>query len=218
MRSTLDTIRTRYGHELPAASRREFEVLQAWLDLRTERLRTAIKAEAALEKACEAFAASKSRIQSWSLDDVDLTVVTAGLRKIYKRGRKGMDAVAIRPAPECFHEWRKRAKYHRYHLHLLRRAWPPVLSAAGKAARDLSDWLGDDHDVAVFRQVLGEHADEVGSPSQYPALLTLLSRRAEELQSASFSLGRRVYAETSKAHAERIQAILAAWHSEALAT
>ncbi len=218
MHTTIDAICTHYADELPEAGGTEFKELRAWVDRRKQSVAHAMQADAALEKACEAFAASKSRIRHWSLDDPDLTAATAGLTKTYKRGRKGMEAAAALPAPESFHEWRKRAKYHRYHLRLLQRAWPPILSASRKAARDLSDWLGDDHDLAVIRRVLGEHVDEIGKLVQYSALLSLFSRRAAELQTASFSLGRRVYAETPKAHSRRIGALVSAWHSDQLAT
>ena len=52
------------------------------------------------------------------------------------------------------HEWRKRAKDLRYQLQFLCKAWPGVIDAAVAEAHDLGDILGDDHDLALLRQLL----------------------------------------------------------------
>ena len=51
------------------------------------------------------------------------------------------------------HEWRKRVKDLWYHVTLLEDAWKPVMSALADEAHELSDRLGDEHDVSVLRRV-----------------------------------------------------------------
>ncbi len=215
MQTTLDAICAHFGEELADVGHATpFAELRDWLGVRKQKLADAMQADGALEKACHALASSQKRIEDWSLDDDGLAATTAGLKRTYKRGRAGMNAAAALATPDCFHEWRKRTKFHRYHLRLLTPAWPQVLSTAREAAKDLSDWLGDDHDMAVFRQALGDNADEIGQPARHSALLALFARRAADLRSASFSLGRRVFAETPKAHADRMGTLVSAWRSD----
>ncbi len=45
------------------------------------------------------------------------------------------------------HEWRKRVKDLWYHVTLLQDAWRPVMSALADEAHELSDRLGDEHDL-----------------------------------------------------------------------
>jgi CHAD domain-containing protein len=68
-----------------------------------------------------------------------------------------MSACGKHPTVENFHEWRKRVKYYRYQLKLLRDFWKPVMEALRREAVKLSDDLGDDHDLAVLVEYLGEN-------------------------------------------------------------
>ena len=49
-----------------------------------------------------------------------------------------------------WHDWRKRAKDVWYQLRLLQDTWPDVMKAMAGQASQLSDLLGDDHDLAVL--------------------------------------------------------------------
>ena len=70
-----------------------------------------------------------------------------------------------------------------------------MLKAQGKAAHELSDLLGDDHDLAVLAERIrgGTFVDDA-------AILDLVARRRATLQDEALRLARRLYAEPPKAY------------------
>ena len=99
---------------------------------------------------------------------------------------------------EAFREWRKRAKYHWYHMRLLREVWKEPMEGRCKALDELADILGDEHDLAVFRGVLTAGADEFGGRREVHMLLALIDRRREMLQTEAATLGERLFVEKPK--------------------
>ena len=71
----------------------------------------------------EGLEKGRHRIESWELDEDGFDAIGPGVRKSYRRGREAMKESYEDPSSENFHEWRKRAKYHRYHTRLLRNIW-----------------------------------------------------------------------------------------------
>src|ERR687888_223363 len=67
-------------------------------------------------------------------------------------GAAGPAAVRAEPADAAVHEWRKRSKDLWYHLRLLRDGRREVLAPAADRAHELSDLLGDHHDLAVLAE------------------------------------------------------------------
>jgi CHAD domain-containing protein len=159
--------------------------------------------ESQLERTRAALAAARERIPDWELpsdggDDADWALIGPGLRKTYKRGSSALHDAYAEPGVEVFHEWRKRAKYLRYQLRLLRAAWPRLLKAMHREVKGLGDWLGDDHDLAVLEQVLrdADGLDPGNDPEQI--LLALAAQRSEQLRGEAYWLGQRLYAEKPK--------------------
>src|SRR5579863_10217990 len=117
-------------------------------------------------------------------DDVGLEAIVGGFRRVYARGRRSYREALRHRDTEALHAWRKRVKDLRYGAELLRDADPPRLKQIREAARELSDLLGDDHDLAVLAQ----------RASCYPSITRLIDARREELQRTAFELAEAVYA------------------------
>ena len=163
--------------------------------------------------------AARQRTPDWELPKEDLPgddwrLLGRGLGKTYKRGRKAMDAAYAEPSVERFHEWRKRAKYLRYHLRLLRPAWPPLLKRLRSEAKTLADLLGDDHDLDVLRQMLPRALKSDTALDRAEILLALTAQRSVELRNAARWLGLRVYAEKPKALRKRMHGYWSAMRGE----
>ncbi|NBC47390.1 MAG: CHAD domain-containing protein [Gammaproteobacteria bacterium] len=153
---------------------------------------------------------ARERVPDWELpaeaaDDAGWSLLGPGLRKTYRRGRRAMRQAYAEPGVAVFHEWRKRAKYLRYQVRLLRPAWPHLLKPLHQEVKRLGDWLGDDHDLAVLEQVL--HEAEALSPANDPEqiLLALAAQRSTQLRDDAYWLGRRLYAEKPKHLDRRMQ-------------
>ncbi len=169
----------------------------------------AVDADAALEKLLEAFRAKmvegRDRVSTWSLDADGFPAVAGGIKKTYKRGLKALDAVHGDPSTEQYHEWRKRTKYHWYHTRILRDAWKNVMQARRDELSDLSDMLGDEHDLGLFRQMIEHDADAFGETTSVQAFVGLIDRRRAELRAEANTLGGRIYAEDPKDLVRRLK-------------
>ena len=132
-------------------------------------------------------------------------MIEDGLLRTYRRGRKALRIAYETPTAENFHEWRKRVKYHWYHLRLLRELWPAPMKPLAAEAKRLADLLGDDHDLAVLRETLVRDADTFGSASLIEALRALGKRRQDQLRTESKPLGWRLFAEKPGDFSRRMQ-------------
>lgn len=154
---------------------------------------------------------ARERAAGWKLDDEGFDAVAGGLRKTYKRARKRMQAAWAEPSAEALHEWRKRVKYHWYHTRLLREINPEMMSPRETMADELSDLLGDHHDLAVLDERLMEAPEQFGPKTGLDAFRALLHRRKDQLEERAFELGRQILAERSKALARRLGGYWKVW-------
>ena len=153
MLATLGGLEERYG-ELPGAGRRLRPALVA------HRFRTSAGSlKPASKAAVETLAEARERVADWPLDDGRLRGVRGRARRgSTARGGATSSAAQKLPSAERMHEWRKRVKDLWYHLSLLQDTWKPVMSALADEAHELSDRLGDDHDLAVLLEWAHRHA------------------------------------------------------------
>jgi len=160
-----------------------------------------------------AMAEARLRVGSWPLGD-GFGGLRPGLKATYARGRKAMDAAYRRRTTARFHDWRKRVKYHWYQCRVLSEIWPPVMGARVKALSELSDLLGDDHDLAVLHDTLSAEPAPFGGRGAIASYLGLIGARRAALQAEARTLGRRLYAEKPKALIRRFGAYWDAWCEE----
>lgn len=160
----------------------------------------------------------RAAVEEWRLDPGALEgdgwqALAPGLGKTYGRARRRMRDAYEQPSTEAFHEWRKRGKYHRYHMELLMPMWPDVLDEREDACDDLGDLLGDEHDLAVLRGVV-ESERQRFDDADAQLLVAVLDQRRGELQRRARPLGARLFAEDVDAFVARMGAYWHAWHEE----
>ncbi len=172
------------------------------------------QARAMLSETRPALAGARERIARWRIPDDGFAALEPGLRLTYRRGRRAMAAVAGRPTVERVHEWRKRAKYHWYHLRLLGGCWRPVMDAWRNEADALSEALGDAHDCAVLRRALATDVELVQSSHGLADLLRLIDCRYDELIATALEYGERLYAERPRRLTERLGCYWRAWRPD----
>lgn len=153
---------------------------------------------------------ARALVEDWQLPDPKASaegfdLLGPGLAKTYGRGREALAAAYASPSIEAFHEWRKRAKYLRYQLKLLRPAWPRLLRRTRSEVKMLGDLLGDDHDLAVLQETLPEALDTNTHAERIELLEALVSQRSQDLRAQARLLGERIYAEKPKALRKRIE-------------
>jgi CHAD domain-containing protein len=164
-------------------------------------------AGAALERARIDLVELRARIETdWTLPEGTggADALVPGFVRSYGRGRDAFEEALDDPSTESLHEWRKRVKDHWYHCRLLRDLWRPVLGARIAELDDLTDLLGDDHDLAELRTDLHADPDRFGGEVVVATTTALLDRRRATLQRDAIGLGMRVYADRPKAIARRV--------------
>lgn len=162
----------------------------------------------------KAFKHSRPRVLTWPLKDKGFDTIEDGLLKSYRKGRAAYRQCRSNPDQADFHAWRKRVKEHYYHISLLLGAWPGELEARQYSLKQLSDQLGDDHDLLVLEQQVNAAPKDFGTQREVEHLLDLIYRRRLQVQSNALSLGARLYAEKPLAHIKHLAAYWACWNEE----
>jgi CHAD domain-containing protein len=188
----------------------QFTAVRERLALRQRRV---MEDQAGLEKKLDVFRAkmrgARYRVLSWELREKRFAAMEGGLRRTYGRARSALTKAYQNPGAETFHEWRKRAKYHWYHMRLLRCAWTEMMAVRIEAADELADLLGVQHDLSVLRNTLVGEPDAWDAATDVRALVLLIDRRWEELKADVRPLGERLFAEKPKRWAKRLEKY---WH------
>lgn len=156
---------------------------------------------------------SSGRIEHLPIEPDCWEEVLSSVKRVYKRGYEAYHDNLSEPTSESMHEWRKRIKYLWYHHRLLRKAWPEIMTAFRHQCKDLSDMLGDYHDLALLKNKMTDiQAQLPGETVQ--VLDALASKQQETLLEKSYLLGERIYAEKPKAFSRRLEHYLNPWRHE----
>lgn len=154
---------------------------------------------------------ARAQINEWSLDATGWDAVVGGLQKTYRRGSVALEHAVVSPTAESFHDLRKRAKYTWYHHRLLEATAPSILQPLSKVWHDLSDSLGDAHDLAVLADRLLGDPDAHGGADAVDAVMVVLDGHRVDLERRSVALAERLYAEKPKHFARRLGAYWSTW-------
>ena len=164
------------------------------------------------ERAAHLIRQGGRRLRATALGSYGWAAIGPGLERTYRAGRRALADARGRSEPAALHEWRKRAKDAWYHVRLLRRAAPSILEPLEARLHDVSDALGDAHDLAVICSRLQATPARFGGQAQVRAACRLADDRRVMLEKRALRLGDRLYAEKPKAYAARMGAYWRVWH------
>ena len=170
--------------------------------------------EAKLGELRKGLVSARKRAERWRVEQDGFAAIAPGLEKTYRRARLAMADARRAGTPRQFHEWRKRVKYHWYHMRLLKELWPAEMAAREGEADRLGELLGDDHDLAVFRQSLLDDPQAYGDLRTVQIFVELLDARRHELQAQAQSLGARLLAEKPRRLVRRLDKYWTSWQAE----
>jgi CHAD domain-containing protein len=193
----------------PQLDRKAIERLRS--ELLASRLRArrrALSHPDTLEPTREALRATIRRLpkprgsQGWA-------ALRSGLRRVYRSGRRAAEAAEQRPTDETLHETRKQAKYLWHELEILEPIEAAKVAKLARLAHQISDRLGDDHDLAILRQkVLSSRSL---SRASIRSMLAAIDRGRRKRQRQARRLARRLYRERPRAFEKRIRSYWRAW-------
>jgi CHAD domain-containing protein len=191
MVETLDELGDRSGAEMPAE--RVGKLRLALAAEHDEEQRRLDADDAIVGSAIEGLEDARTRIAAWTLSHEDFRALAPGLKRIYRRGRRAYKAARDEPSTENLHELRKRVKDLWYATQVLRCAAPSRLKKLSSHAHDVSNLLGEEHDLAVLRTTTIRHRGELADPAALTALTALLDRRRAGLQEEALDGARALY-------------------------
>ena len=146
----------------------------------------------------------EARLLKWPLEDLTWKQICGAVAKIYKRGQRGLAKTICDSEPENFHAWRKRVKDLWYQLRILQPLNRVVLEKIAADAEILGELLGREHDFDFLLARLENESGEEALRDELMQLQKLIRKRGRRLCRDALELGRRFYAEPSKAFAKRI--------------
>lgn len=188
-----------------------FASARDFLRKRKDALAEALQARGELRSAAEKLDQVLQRFDKLSLDDLDFAVPADAVQKSIKRGKRAFSRAVVDEDPERFHECRKRAKDLRYQLELLTEIWPGVLEAYAGSAKKLEEYLGDDHNLAVLREILDKAHVMNG---EREILEGSIESKQAKLREKARQLSRRLYSEPPDAWSRRLRSSWRAWNAE----
>jgi CHAD domain-containing protein len=139
-----------------------------------------------------------------SLSKRGFSALEAGLEKSYRHARKSVQIAYGEPSDETVHTLRKSVQWHWRQMSLLARAWPDEFAVRVDAARELSQILGDDHDLAMLISATAK-AEDI-SYDDKEIIIELCLRRQQTLRAAAEYRAERLFAEPTKTFMKRMAA------------
>ncbi|HSD23802.1 MAG TPA: CHAD domain-containing protein [Solirubrobacterales bacterium] len=203
----LDGLSQRFG----TAEERRFEALREQLEQENRAAHDDGSVERAMTAAAAGLAAGRARIDSLPLRGDGWELIGPGIHRTYRRGRKRLRAAEEEASVPNLHELRKRVKDLTYQVRLIKDADEQMLGALADHAHDLSDHLGDDHDLALLREAVQRRRAAFPEPAHTRHLLDQIDQRRGELQFAAISLAERIYADKPKRFTKRLEKRWEAW-------
>lgn len=155
----------------------------------------------------ERLATVRWNVDGWELPDGDAVgVLRQGYQRTYRRARKRWQEAVEQPSSHVWHEWRKRVKYNRYHTNLLQQAWPSVMELREDLCHDLTDHLGDDHDLAELREAVVDGDLVEADGDLLTGYVGLLDGVRTQLQHRALPLAARLYGQPTDEHCDMVLA------------
>jgi CHAD domain-containing protein len=186
---TLDALTDRIPDEAPP---KRFERFKRTLVGQHGAAQRRLHERAAVAEVLGELRQARKRVGDWHFEREGLDSLAPGFQRIYRRGRRAYRTARQEPSTENLHELRKRAKYLWYAAQIVRGAAPKMKRIA-RRAHELSDLIGEDHDLALLIERAYERGDRFPDETAASELAALVERRRAELQREALELGQGLF-------------------------
>jgi CHAD domain-containing protein len=200
MLQAVDGLADRFAGQVPQVT---FDAVRGHLEAQRDPARQRLIRSGLTEKAADELRAVRADIGALAIHPSGWKALEPGVLSSYRRGRAAYERAGEQPTVTSLHEWRKRTKDLWYHLRMLIPLAPGIVGGQADEAHELSDLLGDDHDLAVPRDSL--HSSAGALPVDLDPVFGFIEHRRVQLQGRALVIGARLYAEPPKAFRRRIR-------------
>lgn len=129
-------------------------------------------------------------------DHVGFGHLAEGMELAYEKGRRAFRKAYKKKSDEAFHSWRKSVQLHWRHMQLLSRGWPDTIGARASEAKQLSQLLGEDHDLSVLCEFVSKRGEAALSISERKLLVSQCRRLQGELRERAELHGVRLFSDS----------------------
>lgn len=164
----------------------------------------------ATERAAGHLSDALGRIDGWGAGR-GWDAIGIGLAATYRAGAAHLATLREDPGAGAGDGLHEQAEYTTYHLRLLERSAPSLLTPLAAAFENLVEGLGDADDLAVLRHTLAAQPEAFGGDEVTGPVLALLDDHQRRLRDAAVSSAGRLYAERPQAFARRLEAYWELW-------
>ena len=198
VRAMLDTIDALLANRKMRPHRRPLLRLRDALRREHAELRRHLRGNPLAREIGGSLEESADRVHRWRMPAEGWPLARSGIRRIYRRGRRALEAARKLSSDRALHESRKQVKYLHAAMQAVAEARPHRLKKAAQRADEVAERLGDDHDLAVLSaEIRRQGADR--------PLLEALRRKRGKLQKKAIRRARRLYARKPRRFMARME-------------
>jgi CHAD domain-containing protein len=154
------------------------------------------------------------RASDWPIKEDGFSALRPGLKATYRDGRRAMKVAIKSSDVVLFHDWRKRAKDHWYHVRLLSELWAGTQESREDSLHELESCLGDDHNLFVLSGELRDEPESFGGEQAVRLFTAAATERQKELRQRAIALGQRLYEEKPKLLVGEFEKMWDIWQGE----
>lgn len=148
---------------------------------------------------------AQGRVNFWPIKNKGFKTINKGLLKTYRCGKRAMIKAYKKPNTKNFHEWRKRVKYHWFHLQLISPIWPKYIKSYIAEIEQLAEQLGDEHDLANLKEILLDKKWEKNKMPQIKNLIHFIDKKRNEIRDYAYPVGKRLFFERPGSVSKRFE-------------
>jgi CHAD domain-containing protein len=152
---------------------------------------------------------ARAKPGAWRLEDLGFDTLSSQIVAVYKRGRRDAKRAQDRSGDEDFHNLRKRAKQHWYHLKLFEEFWDRDMKQRAGEVRDLESCLGDEHNLTILRERIAADVETTRDRRHAQHFIAWLDDRAQALRKRALEIGRPLYAAKPREFGDKLTKLYA---------
>jgi CHAD domain-containing protein len=159
-----------------------------------------------IAKAVEDLLESRLAKKKWRLEN-SFNAIAPTLKETYRAGRRVFRQLGENSHFEAFHDLRKHAKAHLYHLRLFRESWDDAVQEREARFDELQERLGDEHNLALLSAWIQKRPIRFGGEASLIVFQRKASAYQQELRAEALALAAPLYAEKPRTALARLQSI-----------
>jgi len=140
---------------------------------------------------------TRRNLRRLRITESDWNIVEAGLRAVYRQGRRRMMIAFADGTDEAFHKWRIRVKNLYYELQLLEPVCKKRTERILSLLKEVQEKIGEDHDLVVLKSQLRKAPETFGGPDRAEYLIQVMGDKSSKLRHASKLLGKAIFEESA---------------------